>query len=79
LEIIVIEIFSDGGFPLEKASEHFYHNKVSLPGDYYGVIMVLFHYFSGYIIIILSFPARYFMFNIIYCIRNIESCVSLQK
>jgi hypothetical protein len=42
LEIIVIELCSAGGFPLEEASEHCYHNKVSLPGDYSGVILMFF-------------------------------------
>jgi hypothetical protein len=42
LDIIVIEIFSTRGFPLEEASENCYHNKVSLPGDYFGVILMFF-------------------------------------
>jgi hypothetical protein len=73
LEIIVIELCSDGGFPLKEESEHCYHNKVALPSDYFGVILVFFLFFFGYIIIILSFPARYFLFCIIYCIKNIAS------
>jgi hypothetical protein len=75
LEIIAIDLFSIGGFPLEEESEHLYNNKVSLPGDYSGVILVLFWYFSGYIIIILSLLARYFLFFLIYCIRNIASSI----
>jgi hypothetical protein len=48
LDIIVIDLCSARGFPLEEASEHFYHNKVALPGDYSGVILILFwinHYY----------------------------------
>jgi hypothetical protein len=73
LEIILIEIYSVGGFPLEEASEHCYHNKFAHHGDYSSAILVFFSYFFGYIIIILSFLARYFVFCIKYCIRNIAS------
>jgi hypothetical protein len=72
LDIILIDISSIGGFPLEEASENFYHNKVSVLGDYSSVILVFFSYFSGYIIIILSLPTIYFLFCIIYYIRNIS-------
>jgi hypothetical protein len=42
LDIIVIELYSSGGFPLEEASEHWYHNKVVFPSDYSGVILMFF-------------------------------------
>jgi hypothetical protein len=42
LEIIVIELCSTIGLPLEEASEHCYHNKFVLPGDYFGVILMFF-------------------------------------
>jgi hypothetical protein len=46
LDIILIELYSARGSPMEEASEHCYHNKVSLRGDYYGVILMFFSYFS---------------------------------
>jgi hypothetical protein len=42
LEIIVIELCSPGGFPLEEESKHCHHNKFSLPRDYSGIIMMFF-------------------------------------
>jgi hypothetical protein len=45
LDIIVIELFSAGGFPLEEASEHCLSNQSALSGVilyHFGIIVVLF-------------------------------------
>jgi hypothetical protein len=51
LDIIVIEIFSTGGSPLEEASEHFSQNQSALS----GVILIYFSYYCGVILFILLF------------------------
>ena len=50
LDIIVIELCSVGGFPLEEESEHFYHLARCYFWCYSGIIVVLlwlYHYFSA--------------------------------
>ena len=60
LDIIVIEIFSIGGFPLEEASEHFSQNQSAL----FGVILISFQCYCGecfgYISVIQPLLAFYF-------------------
>ena len=62
LEIIVIELCSTGGYPLEEAHEHSSQNQSSI----YVVILISFQcycgYFSGYIVVILPFLAFYLCF-----------------
>jgi hypothetical protein len=60
LDIIVIELFSTGGCPLEEAREHFFLNQsvISI------LILISFQCYcgdcSGYIVVILPFLAFYF-------------------
>jgi hypothetical protein len=58
-DIIVIEICSNGGFPLEEAHEHCSQNQTAL----FGVILISFTCYcrdcSGYIIVYLPFIAFY--------------------
>jgi hypothetical protein len=60
LDIIVIELFSTGGFPLKEACEHCSQNQSAI----YVVILISFQCYcgdySGYIAIILPFLAFYF-------------------
>jgi hypothetical protein len=51
LDIVVIELFSARGFPLEEASEHFSLNQSALS----GVIMISFWCYSGVVLVILLF------------------------
>ena len=51
LDIIVIDLFSFGGFPLEEASEHCSHNQSVL----FGVILISFLYYCGVVLVILLF------------------------
>jgi hypothetical protein len=60
LDIIVIELFSTGGFPLEEACEHFFH----IQSGIYVIILLSFQCYCGecfgYIVVILPFLAFYF-------------------
>jgi hypothetical protein len=60
LEIIVIDLFSTGGFPLEEAHEHFSWNQSAI----YVLILISFQCYCGdcfgYITVILPFLAFYF-------------------
>jgi hypothetical protein len=60
LHIFVIELLSTGGFPLEEAHEHFFHNQSVI----FVVILISFECYygdcSGYIVVILTFLAFYF-------------------
>jgi hypothetical protein len=60
LDIIVIELYSTGGFPLEEAREHCSHNQSVIS----VVILISFQCYcgdcSGYIVVILPFLAFYF-------------------
>jgi hypothetical protein len=60
LEIIIIEICSTGGFPLEEAYEHFSQNQSTIS----VVVVISFQCYcgdcSGYITVILPFLAFYF-------------------
>jgi hypothetical protein len=60
LDIIVIEIFSTGGCPVEEAREHFFHIQSVIS----VIILISFQCYcgecSGYIDVILPFPAFYF-------------------
>jgi prepilin signal peptidase PulO-like enzyme (type II secretory pathway) len=62
LEIIVIDICSTGGFPLEEAREHCSQNQSAI----YVVILISFQCYCGdcssYITVILPFLAFYFCF-----------------
>jgi hypothetical protein len=51
LDIIVIELCSAGGFPLEEASEHCSQNRSALS----GVILISFQYYCGVVMVILLF------------------------
>jgi hypothetical protein len=59
LDIIVIELFSTGGFPLEEAHEHCFQ----IQSVIYVVILISFQCYcgecSGYIVVILPFLAFY--------------------
>jgi hypothetical protein len=59
LDIIVIELYSNGGFPLEEAREHLFQNQSVI----YVVILISFQCYCGdcfgYIIVILPFLAFY--------------------
>jgi hypothetical protein len=59
LDIIVIELYSLGGFPLEEAHEHCFHNQSVIS----VVILISFQCYcgdcSGYIVVILPFLAFY--------------------
>jgi hypothetical protein len=52
LDIIVIELCSTGGFPLEEACEHL--------SCYFDIISVLLWCCSGYVVVYLPFLAFYF-------------------
>jgi len=60
LDIIVIELYSTGGFPLEEAREHCFQNQSVIS----VVILISFQCYcgdcSGYIAVILPFLAFYF-------------------
>jgi hypothetical protein len=60
LDIIVIELFSTGGFPLEEACEHCFHIQTIIS----VIILISFQCYcgecSGYIVVILPFLAFYF-------------------
>jgi hypothetical protein len=60
LEIIVIEICSTRGFPLEEAREHCSHNQSAI----FVVILISFQFYcgdySGYIVVILPFLEFFF-------------------
>jgi hypothetical protein len=60
LDIIVIELYLTGGFPLEEAHEHFSQNQSVI----YVVILISFQCYcgdcSGYIVVILPFLTFYF-------------------
>jgi hypothetical protein len=60
LDIIVIELCSTGGFPLEEAREHFFQNQSAIS----VVILISFQCYCGdcssYIALILPFPTFYF-------------------
>jgi hypothetical protein len=60
LDIIVIELYSTGGFPLEEAREHCFLNQSAIS----VVILISFQCYcgdcSGYIVVILPFLAFYF-------------------
>ena len=60
LDIIVIELFSTGGCPLEEAREHCFQNQSVI----YVVVLILFMCYRGdyvgYITVILPFLAFYF-------------------
>jgi hypothetical protein len=51
LDIIVIELCSTGGCPLEEASEHCSQNQSALS----GVILISFPYYCGVVLVILLF------------------------
>jgi hypothetical protein len=60
LDIIVIDLYSTGGFPLEEAQEHFFQNQSVI----YVVILISFQCYcgdcSGYIVVIMPFLAFHF-------------------
>jgi hypothetical protein len=62
LDIIVIELFSTRGFPLEEAHEHFFHIQSAIS----IVILISFQCYCGecsdYIVVILPLLAFYFCF-----------------
>ena len=60
LEIIVIEICSTGGCPLEEACEHFYLNQSVLSVAIFHIISVYCEDYVGYFTVILSFLAFHF-------------------
>jgi hypothetical protein len=66
LEIIVIELCSTGGCPLEEACEHCSQNQSVI----YVVILISFQCYcgdcSGYIVVILPFLAFYFVLHTFY-------------
>jgi hypothetical protein len=66
LDIIVIELCSTGGCPLEEAREHCFQNQSVIS----VVILISFQCYcgdcSGYIVVILPFLAFYFMFCILF-------------
>jgi hypothetical protein len=51
LVIIVIDLFSNGGFPLKEAHEHFSQNQSALS----GVILISFMCYCGVVLVILLF------------------------
>jgi hypothetical protein len=55
LDIIVIELYSTGGFPLEEASEHFSQNQSALS----GVILISFQCYCGVVLVILLFICHF--------------------
>ena len=55
LDIIVIELYSAGGFPLEEASELALSNQSALS----GVILVSFWYYCGVVLVILLFICHF--------------------
>jgi hypothetical protein len=78
LDIIVIDLYSTGGLPLEEAREHCFHNQsvISI------VILISFQCYcgdcSGYIVVILPFLAFYFysayFLYLVYYKRTFVSC-----
>jgi hypothetical protein len=75
LDIIVIELFSTGGYPLEEAHEYFFQNQSAI----YVVLLISFQYYcddcSGYIVVIVPFLAfyfcsAYFLYLVYYILRN---------
>ena len=73
LDIVVIELCSVGGCPLEEASEHCSQQSKCSFQYYFGIILVLLWYCSGYIIVSLPFLAKIFMFCILFYIWNTTS------
>jgi hypothetical protein len=51
LEIIVMELYSTGGFPLKEARKHCSQNQSALS----GVILISFSYYCGVVLVILLF------------------------
>jgi hypothetical protein len=86
LEIIVIDLFSTRGFPLEEAREHFSQNQSPI----YVVILISFQCYcgdySGYIVIILPSLAfylysAYFLYMLYYntphvCANSSTTCLN---
>jgi hypothetical protein len=76
LDIIVIELCSTGGFPLEEAHEHCFQNQSVI----YVVILISFQCYcgdcSGYIVVILPFLAFYlcsaYFLYLVYYIRYVR-------
>jgi hypothetical protein len=60
LDIIVIELCSTRGFPIEEASEHCSQSSKCYFWCYSGIISVLLWCCSGYIVVHLPFLAFYF-------------------
>jgi hypothetical protein len=58
LDIIVIEICSTGGYPLEEAYEHCSQNQSVL----YGVILISFLCYCGVVLVILLFIYHFYHF-----------------
>jgi hypothetical protein len=58
-DIIVIELCSTRGFPLEEAHEHFSQNQGALSGVNSDIISVLLWCCSGYIVVYLPFLEFY--------------------
>jgi hypothetical protein len=58
LDIIVIELCSTRGFPLEEAREHFSHNQSVIS----GVILILFQCYCGVVLVILLFICHFYHF-----------------
>jgi hypothetical protein len=55
LDIIVIHLYSTGGFPLEEAREHCSQNQNALS----GVILISFQCYCGVILVILLFICHF--------------------
>jgi hypothetical protein len=78
LEIIVIELCSTGGFPLEEAHEHFSQNQSVISvvilisfqcycGDYFGYIVVILPFLAFYLC------SAYFLYLVYYNIYQTKS------
>jgi hypothetical protein len=80
LDIIVIEIYSTRGFPLEEAHEHCFQNQSVI----YVVILISFQCYcgdcSGYIVVILPFLAFYlcsaYFLYLVYYNNTTNKCLS---
>jgi hypothetical protein len=55
LDIIVIELYSTGGFPLEEAREHCSQNQSAI----FGVILISFQCYCGVVLVILLFICHF--------------------
>jgi hypothetical protein len=79
LDIIVIEICSTRGCPLEEAREHYSHNQ----GAIFVIILVSFqcycHDCSGYIVVILPFLSFYFCFAYFLYMVYYNLCLFLES